>query len=167
MCIRDSYQMEYNPGRLWDFIATRDLDGSIGADVRIRRRWRGITPPPPLPTGAPADTPTVETPAHLRVGRISIIADHLVDSEHSLARKLPYDENDPFRRGDLLEGRETLREHYVAHGYPAAEVDMIEEEPDPATPGRVNVRYVIRSGPPYTLEIAGPVRSRPIRKAVK
>jgi outer membrane protein assembly complex protein YaeT len=135
--------------------------------VRIRRRWRGITPPPPLPAGAPADTPTVETPAHLRVGRISITADHLVDSEHSLARKLPYDENDPFRRGDLLEGRETLREHYVAHGYPAAEVDMIEEEPDPSTPGRVNVRYVIRSGPPYTLEIAGPVRSRPIRKAVK
>ncbi|HZI95485.1 MAG TPA: translocation/assembly module TamB domain-containing protein, partial [Patescibacteria group bacterium] len=113
---QEIYQMEYNPGRLWDFIATRDLDGSIGADVRIRRRWRGITPPPPLPAGAPSDTPTVETPAHLRVGRISITADHLVDSEHSLARKLPYDENDPFRRGDLLEGRETLREHYVAHG---------------------------------------------------
>ncbi|HEY3175833.1 MAG TPA: outer membrane protein assembly factor BamA [Candidatus Polarisedimenticolia bacterium] len=167
---QEIYQIEYNPGRLWDLLATRDLDGSVGADVRIRRRWRGWgwTPPGPDPVALPqGDGQSTVGPRLLRIGSVSLAADHLIDSQSALVRRLPFDEGDLFRRGDLLEGREILREQYVRRGFPAAEVDLIEGDAASLV-GRttVDVQYAIRSGPRHELAIQGDVGERPIRKAV-
>ncbi len=160
------YQIEYNPGRIWDVLGTRDFDGSIGADLRFRRRW-GMARPIDEGPAANGSGAGVEPPARLKVGRIQVVADHVVDSEKSLIHRLPFDEGSWLDRGDLLEGRESLRIHYVTHGYPAAQVEVFEEAPDPPDPCCINVRYAIRSGPEHSVRITGDVRPRPLRQAIK
>jgi outer membrane protein insertion porin family len=160
------YQIEYNPGRIWDLLGTRDIDGSIGADVRFRRRW-GIAGPLDDGRAANGGGAGAAPPARLKVGRIQVVADHVVDSEKSLIRRLPFDAGSRLDRGDLLEGRESLRIHYVTHGYPGAQVEVFEEPPDPPDPCCINVRYAVRSGPSHSVRITGDVRPRPLRKAIK
>jgi outer membrane protein insertion porin family len=160
------YQIEYNPGRFWDLIGTRDLDGSVGADVRIRRRWRGWGWGNERITAPGAEAPA-EPAGRMRVGSIRVVTDVLTDKEKSLRRRLKFEAGDPLVRGDLLEGREKLRLHYVEHGYPAAQVDVVESEPKPGPPVLVDVTYTIVAGPRYELEIEGDVRQRRIRKAVE
>ncbi len=157
---QEVYQVEYNAGRLWDFIATRDDDGSVGGDVRFRRRWRGFNP---------FSVETEEIPAlpRLRAGRIAIVADHLPDNERALRRRIPFDEGDAYNRGDLLEGRENLRSYYARHGYPAAVVDVLEHPRDLLNPGRQNVTYTIRSGARHSIHVRSDVDERQIRKAVR
>ncbi len=153
------YQFEYNPGRIWDVLATRNFDGSLGTDLRFRRRWLGAS--------TLAGAPEGEEPARVRLGKITLVADHLPEKGGKVVRSLNLDEGDPYRRGDLLEGREELRLYYARHGYPLAQVDMAEDEPASEDPSRVNVTYAVRSGPRYDVSVAGDVRHRPIRKAVK
>jgi len=180
---QEIYQMQYNPARLWDVTGTRDLDGSIGADVRFRRRWRGWDPlSRDLPAGqagqagrsaegrpaSPAGDPP--GPARMRVGRIRVVADRLVEKQERLIRRLHFDEGDPLRRGDLLEGREILRQHYARQGYPAAHVEVIEKSVEPSSPATSqtkDIEYAIRAGPLHDLRIVGDVRRRPIRAAVR
>ncbi|HET6372424.1 MAG TPA: outer membrane protein assembly factor BamA [Candidatus Polarisedimenticolia bacterium] len=164
---QEIYQAEYNPGRHVDLIGTRDLDGSLGADARFRRRWRGWNPLSREPEKTEIETPAAPGQEPLRVGHVTLVADRLTDSQKSLLRRLSFDEGDLLRRGDLLEGREVLRAHYVEHGFPAAQVGLVESEADPNHPFTRDVTYTIQSGPRYSLRIEGDVRKRPIEKAVK
>ena len=91
----------------------------------------------------------------------------MTDSQRSLTRRLPFDEGDVLRRGDLLEGRETLRQQYVKHGYPAAQVDLIEEEAGSPNQPLTNVSYAIRAGARHDLEILSEVLERGIRGAAR
>jgi outer membrane protein insertion porin family len=175
---QEVYQVEYNPGRVWDLLGTRDLDGSIGADIRIRRRWHGWGWEPEGRDAASTEKGQGAA-GRVRVGAVRIVADRLVDTERALRRRVRVDAGDPLRRGELLEARETLRQHYVEHGYPAAQVDMVESEPRPAaTPGGgqggrreavsfVDVTYTIVAGPRHEVRIEGDLRQRPIRRAVQ
>ncbi|HKY33883.1 MAG TPA: outer membrane protein assembly factor BamA, partial [Candidatus Polarisedimenticolia bacterium] len=165
---QEVYQIEYNPGRLWDVLGTRDLDGSVGADVRIRRRWHGWgwspeASRPPVPPGFQAAEPASE----LRIGAVRIVADRLVEKEESLRRRLPFGAGDPLNRGDLLEGRETLRQHYVEHGFPAASVDVVESDPTAREPEVRDVTYTIRAGVSHDVAIVGDVRRAALRRAVR
>lgn len=154
----DVYQVEYNPARRWDLIGTRDQDGSLGADARFRRRWLGWKP-------EPLNADMAEPAPRFRVGAIHIDANRLLDKKGPLIKLLPFDAGDPLRRGDLLEGREALRLHYVKHGYPAAHVDFIEGEPDQNQ--HKDISYSIIAGPQYSVRIEGETARRSIRKAVQ
>ena len=157
---QEVYQVEYNRGRLWDFIATRDDDGSVGGDFRFRRRWRGFNP-------FSKEMEDIPERFRLRVGKITIVADHLPDKVETLRRRIPFDEGDVFSRGDLLEGRENLRSYYARQGYPDVVVEVLENPRDLMNPGRQSVTYTIRSGPRHSIHVTSDVDERQIRKAVR
>ncbi len=156
----DIYQVEYNRGRLWDLIATRDEDGSVGGDIRFRRRWRGRNP-----FSREIHDP-VEPEPDLRVGSITLVADHLATTRRHLLDELPFREGSALRRGDLLEGRENLRIWYARHGFPMAEVDVLEAGIDPQEPVRRDVTYVIRAGPRHSLRVTSDRDARNIRRRI-
>jgi len=152
------YQIEYNPGRIWDLIGTRDADGSLSADVRFRRRWRaGPSSPEVSPSLALGE---------VSVGSLAIIADRMPGSAAALRRKIDFDEGDTYRRGDLLEGREALRLYYIKHGYPAVRVELIDE-PQADNPALHKVTYAINAGPAHEIVFEGVDSSRRLRSAVR
>ena len=141
------YQIEYDITPQVEIIAARDEEGGVGGDLRYTTRAYSYKR---------RDVP--QAPRRI-LGSLTL-ADPLPVPRSPLEKRLKLKEGRPFRRAQVVDAVDRLRDHLSGEGYFEARVQVEEEEVD----GSVHLEFRVQGGPRYDIVLQGALKERKLRR---